>query len=82
MLRGSVVDFPSMATLIGHAPLRDGLVCGLRRSAGEDEREPALERIGEPLAHRTGLEALDERGQEALDHELPGDAFGQPRERR
>jgi hypothetical protein len=43
----------------------------------ENEREPAVQHPSEHLAHRPGLKPLDERRQEALDHELFGDLFPQ-----
>ena len=50
--------------------------------SAEHELQAPLEGGGEDLAHRALLEALDERRQEALDHELLGDRRGRPRERR
>ena len=44
----------------------------------QDGGEPALERAGEHLAHGAFLEALDQLGHEALDHEALRLRLGQP----
>ncbi len=45
--------------------------------AVEDRAKSLLERARQQFAHRPRLEALDERGEEPLDHEPLGDRLGQ-----
>src|SRR5215213_6262251 len=46
---------------------------GASRSSVQNSGEPREQRVGELLTHRALLEALDQLGEEALDHEPGGE---------